>query len=77
MRKGYDKLLNPIQHASAHFHEKLIRPRIRSSELRYRKALFHLLCSQTSCFRYWGEALWSEYGREICRRLEAILQNDF
>jgi len=75
--KGYESLLNPIERASAHFHEKVIRPRIPSSEPRYCNALFHLLCSQTSCFRYWGEGLWAEYGREICRRLEAILRNDF
>jgi len=75
--KGYETLLSPIERASAHFHEKVIRPRIPSSEPRYRNALFHLLCSQTSCFRYWGEGLWAEYGREICRRLEAILACDF
>lgn len=75
--KGYDNLLNPIQRASAHFCEKVIQPRIQTSELRYRNALFHLLCSETSCFRYWGEGLWAEYGREICCRLEAILRNDF
>jgi hypothetical protein len=75
--KGYDKLLNPIQRASVHFYEKVIQPRIPPGEPRYRNALFHLLCSQTSCFRYWGEGLWADYGREICRRLEAIVQNDF
>jgi hypothetical protein len=74
---GYDKLLNPIQRASAHFYEKVIQPRIPPGEFRYRNALFHLLCSETSCFRYWGEGLWAEYGREICRRLEAILRHDF
>ena len=40
-------------------------------------ALFHLLASQTSCYRYWGTGLWTDYGREICRRLEAILDHDF
>jgi hypothetical protein len=75
--KGYDRLLNPIQRASAHFYEKVLQPRIPSSEPSYRNALFHLLCSQTSCFRYWGEGLWTDYGREICRRLEAILRRDF
>jgi hypothetical protein len=75
--KGYDRLLNPIQRASAHFYEKVLQPRIPSSEPSYRNALFHLLCSQTSCFRYWGEGLWADYGREICRRLEAILRRDF
>ena len=75
--KGYDKLLDPIQRASAHFYEKVTHPRTPSNDPRYRNALFHLLCSQTSCFRYWGEGLWADYGREICRRLEAILQYDF
>jgi hypothetical protein len=69
--------LDPIQRASAHFYEKAIQPRIPSGEPRYRNALFHLLCAQTSCFRYWGEGLWADYGREICRRLEAILGHDF
>ena len=55
------------------FYEKVIL----SSETRYRNALFHLLCTQTSCLRYWGEGLWADYGREICRRLEAILGCDF
>src|SRR5208283_4838587 len=39
--KGYETLLSPIERASAHFHEKVIRPRIPSSEPRYRNALFH------------------------------------
>ena len=43
----------------------------------YRNALFHLLASQTSCFRYWGQGTWTDYGREICRRGEAILAHDF
>ena len=75
--RGYDKLLDPMQRASAHFFEKVIQPRIPSTEPRYRNALFHLLCSQTSCYRYWGEGTWADYGREICRRLEVILQHDF
>ena len=71
-----DSLLDPIQRASAHFYEKVIQPRILSSEPRYRNALFHLLCAQTSCFRYWGEAV-GLTPRQICRRLEAILRHDF
>jgi len=75
--KGYDRLLGPMERASSHFHEKVLRPGFSSDEPRYRKALFHLLCSQTSCYRYWGEGIWVEYGREICRRLEAILAHEF
>ncbi len=43
----------------------------------YRNALFHLLMSQTSCFRYWGQGAWTEYGQEICRRGSEILTHDF
>jgi hypothetical protein len=35
------------------------------------------LCSQTSCYRYWGQGLWTDYGREICRRTTEILKHDF
>ncbi len=75
--RGYDHLLGPIERASAHFFEKVLKPGRATSEPRYRNALFHLLCSQTSCYRYWGTGLWTDYGREICRRLEAILAHDF
>ena len=75
--RGYDKLLDPMEKASSHFHEKVLKPGISTGEQRYGKALFHLLCSQTSDFRYWGSGLWTDYGREICRRLEAILANEF
>ncbi len=44
---------------------------------RYRRALFHLHCSQTSDFRYWGSGIWTDHGPEICRRLEVILANEF
>ena len=75
--KGYEKLLGPIEKVSSLFYEKAIKPKIPAHENRYRKALFHLLCSQTSCYRYWGSGIWTDYGREICRRLEAILTHDF
>ncbi len=75
--KGYETVLKPMDEASAHFYEKLIKPGIPSSDPGYRNALFHLLTSQTSCFRYWGEGQWTDYGREICRRTEQILSHDF
>ena len=75
--KGYDNVIGPMERASALFHEKVLKPGISPAEPRYRNALFHLLCSQTSCYRYWGQGIWTDYGREICRRLEAILRNDF
>lgn len=75
--RGYDKLLGPMEKVSSLFYEKVIEPQIPTGESRYRNALFHLLCSQTSCYRYWGEGVWPDYGREICRRLEDILKHDY
>ncbi len=75
--RGYESLLSDMEQASSLFHEKATRAGVSSREHRYRNALFHLLCSQTSCYRYWGEGLWTEYGREICRRVVEILRNDF
>ena len=66
-----------MEKASALFHEKVTRRAIWSGEQRYRNALFHLLCAQTSCFRYWGQGRWTDYGREISRRALDILTHDF
>ena len=75
--KGYESVLKPMDEASAHFFETVIKPGISSAEPRYRKALFHLLTAETSCYRYWGEGRWTDYAREICRRAEDILAHDF
>lgn len=75
--KGYDNLLGPMEKVSSMFNETLLRKGVPSSDSRFRNALFHLLTSQTSCYRYWGQGLWTDYGREICRRLESILAHDF
>jgi hypothetical protein len=75
--QGYDKVLQPMDAASSHFYEAAVKPGVDTAAPHYRNALFHLLSSQTSCYRYWGEGLWTDYGREICRRVDAILDNDF
>jgi hypothetical protein len=75
--RGYESLLGPMEKCSSLFYEKVIKPGISPAEDRYRNALFHLLCSQTSCYRYWGQGIWTDYGKEILRRLEAILNHDF
>jgi hypothetical protein len=75
--RGYDALLGPMDRVSALFFEKVLGPRIPTDEYRYRNALFHLLTSQTSCYRYWGQGVWVDYGREICRRATEILSQDF
>lgn len=75
--QGYENVVGPMENASSHFNEKILQAGIPSNDTRYRNALFHLLSSQTSCYRYWGQGLWTDYGREICRRVEAIIDNDF
>jgi len=73
--KGYGNVLSAMEEVSALFAEKT--QKARTSEPRYRNALFYLLVTQTSCFRYWGTGIWTDYAREFCRRTTAILQNDF
>jgi hypothetical protein len=75
--RGYDHLLGPMETASARFAEKVLDRGVPSSERRYREALYHLLTTQTSCYRYWGPGIWTDYGRELCRRTMAILDHDF
>lgn len=58
------------------FSEKVLRAGIPTDDPHYRKALFYLLCSQTSCFRYWGKGTWTDYGHEILRRAEQILTSE-
>jgi hypothetical protein len=44
-----------------------------SDDPRYRRALFHLLAAETSCYRHWGEGVWTDYGAEPARRATDIL----
>lgn len=64
---GYDELLGDMAQASIRFHKKygdnLPADPMENDDL------FNLLCAQTSCFRYWGEGVWPDYGREFCRRV--------
>jgi len=75
--RGYENVLGPMEKVSSLFNEKILKKKIATNDPRYRKALFYLLCSQTSCYRYWGQGIWTDYGRELCRRAEAILTHDF
>jgi hypothetical protein len=72
--KGYENVLEPMNLVSARFSEKILGGRVPSQDRRYREALFHLLASQTSCYRYWGQGLWTDYAREICRRAMQIIE---
>ena len=73
--RGYSDVLGPLEKVSALFAEKTAD--VDKSEHRYRNALFHLLTTQTSCYRYWGSGLWTDYARELIRRTNAILAADF
>ena len=75
--RGYERLVGPMEELSSLFYEKVLKPGVPTGEHRYRKALFHLLVSQTSCYRYWGQGNFVDYGREICRRGSEILISDF
>ena len=54
------------------FHEQILAKGIPADEFRYRNALFHLLTAETSCYRYWGEGIWTAYGNELSRRTSDI-----
>jgi hypothetical protein len=75
--RGYENILGPMEEVSSLFYETALRGSVPTREHRYRNALYHLLASQTSCYRYWGQGVWTDYGREICRRGRDILKYDF
>jgi hypothetical protein len=74
--RGYDRVLVPMEQASALFHERVLTRGVPSNDPRYRKALFHLLAAETSCHRYWGQGTWTDYGAELARRTAEILAQD-
>jgi hypothetical protein len=71
--RGYDQVLVPMEQASSLFHERVRARGVPSEDPRYRNALFHLLTAQTSCFRYWGQGIWTDYGTELSRRVADIV----
>jgi hypothetical protein len=72
--KGYENMLGPMEQFSSTFNEKIIDKELPASDERYREALFYLLTSQTSCYRYWGQGTWTDYGSELVRRGMEILK---
>jgi hypothetical protein len=75
--RGYDRVLIPMEQASSLFHERVLARGVPSDDPRYRNALFHLLTAETSCYRYWGEGIWTDYGTELARRTADILTDAF
>jgi hypothetical protein len=62
-----------MQNLSSLFFERALKPGVLTNDPRFRNTLFHLLVSQTSCYRYWGQGALVDYRREICRRGIEIL----
>lgn len=70
--EGYANVLEPMVQLSAQFHQcfdPLVAadPAVTATPA-YQEALLHLLLLETSCFRYWGQGLWTDYARELHRR---------
>jgi len=79
--QGYENVLTPLNELSAQFHQT-VDPLLQADpsltqQHRYRNALLYNLLLQTSCFRYWGQGVWTDYATEIYRRGQAILAHDF
>lgn len=77
--KGYENVLGPMTELSVLFHQKIdpLLSEELTKEPRYRHALMNNLLLQTSCFRYWGQGMWTDYARVIYDRAKAQLEADF
>lgn len=76
--QGYENVLEPMNQLSARFHQvydPLVQadPSVTQSP-EYQAALLHTLLLETSCFRYWGQGVWTDYARELYQRGMALLQ---
>jgi hypothetical protein len=75
--EGYENVLEPMKQLSAQFHMRYDLELSKNPGLtqtpHYQEALVHLLLTETSCFRYWGQGKWTDYAREIHRRGECCL----
>ncbi|MEO0837088.1 MAG: glycosyl hydrolase family 57 [Cyanobacteria bacterium J06642_3] len=76
--KGYENVLEPMNQLSAMFHQKydtlVAEDEGVTKTKAYQEALLYVLLLETSCFRYWGQGMWTDYAREIFRRGEALLK---
>ncbi|MFM7313549.1 MAG: glycosyl hydrolase family 57 [Cyanobium sp.] len=75
--EGYANVLEPMQQLSVRFHRcfdaALAQDPALSRSRLYQESLLHLLLLQTSCFRYWGQGVWTDHACEIHRRGLALL----
>ncbi|MBF2057785.1 MAG: glycosyl hydrolase family 57 [Cyanobacterium sp. T60_A2020_053] len=77
--KGYDNVLAPMTRLSALFHQKyddlVAKDANVTKQSDYQEALLYNLLLQTSCFRYWGQGLWTDYAQELYHRGESVITN--
>ena len=74
--RGYDSLMIPMDRASAAFQARALARDVPPTDRAHRNALFHLLTAETSCYRYWGQGEWTDYGAELARRTTEIITHD-
>jgi hypothetical protein len=70
--RGYENVLEPMNQLSARFHQVFDQrvaadPGVTRSE-GYRTALLYTLLVETSCFRYWGQGMWTDFARTLYDR---------
>ena len=75
---GYKNILEPISKLSNDFHQTfdhlvIQNPSITNKPI-YQEALLYLLLLETSCFRYWGQGIWTDYAKTIFERGEDVLK---
>jgi hypothetical protein len=70
--EGYANVLEPMHSLSARFHRVfdplVVRDPSVTGTRPYQEALLHVLLLETSCFRYWGQGVWTDHAQEIHRR---------
>ncbi len=76
--RGYENVLGPMNQLSVDFHAKYD-PLVQQDPVNtrlpaYQEALLYNLLVQTSCFRYWGQGIWTDYARELFNRGKAALK---
>lgn len=74
---GYENVLTPMTQLSAQFHQQFD-PLVQANQEitrtpAYRRALLYNLLLQTSCFRYWGQGIWTNYAQAIYQQGQAVL----
>ncbi|EKD09570.1 hypothetical protein [Arthrospira platensis] len=75
--KGYENVLEPMNQLSADFHRKydplVNQDPTTTRQPDYQQALLYNLLLQTSCFRYWGQGMWTDYARAIYERGQQLI----